>query len=116
MTKTENVLKRTALLEKNARLAVSIISEKYVPEKIILFGSLAAGTVTETSDLDLLVIKKTRKNFFARLKDIADICELDVGADILVYTPKEFELESVNNPFFREEILKKGKIIYERAA
>jgi predicted nucleotidyltransferase len=30
------------------------------PEKIILFGSAANGTMTKDSDLDLLVVERTR--------------------------------------------------------
>ena len=116
MTKREKIGSRKKLLEENAQKVIGILKEKYAPEKIILFGSLATGKIKETSDLDLLVIKKTRKSFFNRLREIADLCELSVGADILVYTPKEFELESKTNPFFKEEILKKGRTIYERAA
>lgn len=116
MVHTEKIQQRKFLLEENVRRLVDILRLKYSPEKIILFGSLATGRINETSDLDMLVIKKTRKNFFRRLREIADLCDLNVGADILVYTPKEFEEESRNNPFFKEEIIKKGKVIYERAA
>lgn len=116
MTKKQKLISRKLLLEENAQKVISVLKEKYSPEKIILFGSLATGKIKETSDLDLLVIKKTRKSFFNRLREIADLCELNVGADIIVYTPKEFEEESRNNPFFKEEVLKKSRTIYERAA
>jgi hypothetical protein len=39
-----------------------------------------------------------------------------VGTDILVYMPEEFERLRQERPFFREEILAKGVIVYERAA
>ena len=116
MTKKEKIYSRKILLEENSQKIIGILKEKYSPEKIILFGSLATGKIRETSDLDLLVIKKTRKSFFNRLREIADLCEVNVGADIIVYTPSEFDAEAKTNPFFKEEILKKGKVIYERAA
>lgn len=34
------------------------LKEKYKPQKIILFGSLAAGSITDSSDMDLFIIKK----------------------------------------------------------
>jgi len=40
---------------------VGILTEKYKPEKIILFGSYAYGNPTEDSDIDLLIIKETDK-------------------------------------------------------
>jgi hypothetical protein len=39
-----------------------------------------------------------------------------VGIDILVYTPVEFENLCKERAFFREEILGKGKILYEQVA
>ena len=37
-----------------------------------------------------------------------------VGVDVLVYTPREFEQLSQERAFLREEIVAKGKVIYER--
>lgn len=116
MQNSKAIQDRKAALEENVRLIVSTLLECYAPEKIILFGSLAAGNITETSDLDILLIMKTSKNFFDRLHDIATICEYNVGADIIVYTPDEFEVESKENPFIIEEVLNKGVVLYDRAA
>ncbi len=38
------------------------IVKHYKPEKIILFGSFARGEEKPSSDVDLLIIKKTEKN------------------------------------------------------
>ncbi len=45
--------KRKAALEAELKRILPIIIEKYQPEKIILFGSLATGDVHEWSDIDL---------------------------------------------------------------
>jgi hypothetical protein len=37
-----------------------------------------------------------------------------VSMDILVYTPAEFTQLSRERPFFRDEIVAKGRVIYER--
>ena len=116
MSATANIKSRKALLEESARQIVSALKDKYAPEKIILFGSLASGEINETSDLDILVIKKTRKNFYDRLREVATLCDYKVGADIIVYTPQEFEAESRTNLFFKKEILEKGVVLYDRAA
>jgi len=34
--------------------------------------------------------------------------------DILIYTPEEFKQLSENRLFFKNEILKKGKVIYAK--
>ncbi len=85
------------------------------PEKIILFGSMAEGQVGEWSDLDIVIIKDTDQPFIQRSEEIALLCMAPVGVDYLVYTPNEFERMVVErNPFIIEEIIKKGKVLYER--
>jgi len=88
------------------------IVEKYSPLKIILFGSVATGNVEEWSDIDLIVIKDTSKTFYERLEEIVEIAEPNVGADIIVYTPEE-EDHMKNDLFYKEEIMKKGKVIFD---
>jgi predicted nucleotidyltransferase len=107
---------REKLLMVDTKRLVEIIKEKYSPEKIILFGSLVNGNVKSTSDIDILIIKKTNKRFFERLREVAILCKINSGADILVYTPEEFEEEIRDNIFVREEIYKKGKVIFDAAA
>jgi hypothetical protein len=43
------------------------------------------------------------------------LCRARVGVDFLVYTPKEFaQMIAENNPFIVEEVIRKGKVLYER--
>jgi predicted nucleotidyltransferase len=92
----------------------TLISE-YHPQKVILFGSMAKGEIDDWSDIDLVIIKETPKRFLARLKEVALLCRAPVGVDYLVYTPSEFEqMASEGRPFIQEEVLRKGKVLYER--
>ena len=92
-----------------------VLTTQYQPEKVILFGSMAGGTVGEWSDIDLVIIKETPLPFLQRLKEVALLCLAPVGVDYLVYTPEEFEqMMAENNPFIVKEIIGKGKILYER--
>lgn len=59
--------------------------------KIILFGSLAEGKVNPYSDIDLVIIKDTRKRFLQRLKEVGLLCKARIGVDYLVYTPRSSE-------------------------
>jgi predicted nucleotidyltransferase len=103
------------LHEELERIRVRII-ERYDPEKIILFGSLASGNVHEWSDIDLVVIKQTSKPYFQRLKELALLTRPKVGVNFFVYTPSEVEkMESDGNFFIVEEILGKGRLLYDRA-
>ncbi len=92
---------------------VNILLDKYGPiEKIILFGSAARGETDEYSDLDLIVVKKTGKNFVQRLVEVP---LLPVHSDVFVYTPEEFEQMKENENPFIMKALESHKIIYEKS-
>lgn len=92
-----------------------VLQSEYHPEKVILFGSLAENEPGQWSDIDLAIIKDTDLPFLDRLEEVALLCRAPVGVDYLVYTPEEFEqMIAAGNPFVIEEILNKGKVVYER--
>lgn len=80
--------------------------------KIILFGSAARGDLGLMSDIDLLVIVNSDKNFIERTAEIYKLIQPS-EVDILIYTPDEFEKMKKDNLFI-QHILKKGKILFER--
>ena len=86
---------------------------KYSPEKIILFGSFASGNIREWSDIDLVIVKKTDKPFLDRTKDVIHLLKPRSGLDVMVYTPEEFHDLSRSRRFFQEEVISKGKVVYE---
>ena len=85
--------------------------KKYSPAKIILFGSLAKGTNTKRSDIDLCIVKDTenKKEF---LMDIYLNIESEKILDILVYTEKEWNDCIKDTTSFAYLIKKKGIEIY----
>ncbi len=91
--------------------------KKYNPEKIILFGSYTRAEMDEYSDLDFVVIKKTDKRFLERLIEVAKLIDNDLGAiDVFVYAHGEFQdMVETENPFI-QEVLRDGKVVYERGA
>lgn len=106
--------RRVALIEALQKMLPAIIS-KYAPEKIILFGSLAVGTIRESSDIDLVIVKKTTKRYFDRQLEIRNIADPDVATDFFVYTPEELaEGIRIRPHFFQKEIMAKGKVLYEK--
>src|SRR5689334_22365746 len=96
--------------------AIERIVSALKPEKIILFGSYAYGNPTPDSDVDLLVIMKTRAREIERYVAVSNLLyPRQFPVDILVKTPKEMETEArKKGNFFMQEILKKGKVLYER--
>ena len=89
------------------------IVEKYKPEKIILYGSFAYGKPHKDSDVDLFVIKKTKKLKTKRHLEL-DRMLLDrkMALDILVYTPQEIRKRLSLGDFFIKDIINQGKILY----
>ncbi|MCM8792843.1 MAG: nucleotidyltransferase domain-containing protein [Candidatus Omnitrophica bacterium] len=81
-------------------------------KKIILFGSLAKGRIGLTSDIDLIIIKNTRKPFLKRLEEMYQKIQPMVGVDLLVYTPEEFLVMQKTNNFI-QRVLREGKVLYE---
>ncbi len=66
--------------------------------------------------MDLAVIKRTRKGFIDRLRDVALLHDAHVGVDILVYTPGEVaRARRLGYGFLFSEVLSKGQVLYRAA-
>jgi predicted nucleotidyltransferase len=96
--------------------AIKRIVSELKPEKIILFGSYAYGNPTPDSDVDLLVIMKTKAKEIDRYVAVSNVLyRRQFPVDILVKTPKEIEAETrKKGNYFMREILNKGKVMYAR--
>lgn len=57
---------------------VEKIKKEYRPEKIILFGSYAHGTPNKNSDVDLFILKSTKKNRIDRFVEVKRIIYYDI--------------------------------------
>lgn len=112
---TATVAQRRGTLEKELHRIVATLIEKYQPEKIILFGSLATGRIYEWSDIDLLIIKETDKRPLDRATDITAMLNYPrIAMDIFIYTPQELEYLMKQGSQFIAEILEQGKVLYEK--
>ncbi|MDI6731763.1 MAG: nucleotidyltransferase domain-containing protein [Candidatus Margulisbacteria bacterium] len=99
--------------------AVEYIKEKVAPEKIYLFGSYAKGTAGPDSDLDFLIIKKTDIPQNQRVQPLYSLDKTKkvgavIGMDFIVYTPNEFEDKINERNSIAAEVLKTGKLLYDR--
>lgn len=89
--------------------------KRYKPEKIILFGSHAWGKPNTSSDVDILIVKKSKlPRRFRITRAEKFLADYPRPVDVLVYTPEELEKRKKMGDFFISLILKKGKILYER--
>ncbi|MBC8204097.1 nucleotidyltransferase domain-containing protein [bacterium] len=81
-------------------------------KKAILFGSCAAGEMNAFSDIDLIVVMETEKNFSQRQDDIYLYLNPEIQTEVLVYTPEEFTRLSAERIFIRRAA-ETGKVLVE---
>ncbi|MBU1886584.1 MAG: nucleotidyltransferase domain-containing protein [Candidatus Micrarchaeota archaeon] len=103
--------KREKLLNLELKRIVSELKKLGVL-KIILFGSLNDKTVGRNSDIDITIIRNTKKSFSQRLEDVYAKVNPRVAVDFFIYTPNEIKTLRNTNVFIHT-MLEKGKILYE---
>jgi predicted nucleotidyltransferase len=87
----------------------------FKPDKVILFGSYAFGGMHRDSDIDLLIVKKTKDAPSKRAYQVRKcLNSIDMAFDILVFTPQEIKHRLAVHDFFIKDILERGKVIYEK--
>ena len=93
------------------------IGKNYKPEAIYVFGSYAWGKPTKDSDLDLLIIKNTKENFFKRPVTVIKpfLPNYPIAMDVLVYNNNEMKRITSRGSIFINKILTEGKKVYERS-
>jgi uncharacterized protein len=89
------------------------IVDNFQPEKVVLFGSYAYGTPTEDSDIDLLVVMPYTGNELEQMVKVRRRLKSKYPLDVLVKTAAQLKARNELGDFFIQEILEKGKILYE---
>lgn len=98
-----------------AKLITSKIVSYCNPDKVILFGSTARGSGGVDSDIDLLVIKETKKKRPFRVKEVFESIRgmnRNYPLDAVVYTPNEIESRLKIGDYFVTEAMTQGKVMY----
>ncbi len=82
---------------------------------MILFGSYSQGNNSENSDVDLLIVKETDVPKHKRGREVQKLLRgVMIPVDILVFNQREMdEWKNVRSSFIHE-VLKTGKVEYER--
>jgi uncharacterized protein len=105
--------KRLVLLQSELSRWLPIVIQYMQPERVILFGSLTQDQVHDWSDIDLVIVKETTQPFLKRIREAMLLLKPKVGVDLFIYTPAEFAELKRDRQFVQEEIVKKGKLLYE---
>lgn len=94
---------------------VQKITNRFDPDKIILFGSCVNQNQNTDSDLDLVIIQDTNLPVHKRSAEIRyHLIGTKIPIDIFVYTNEEFEKEKNNRFSFLNLALQNSKVLYER--
>ena len=91
------------------------IALRFRPERIVLFGSRAAGTSTAESDVDIMVVMETSLRSPEQAALIRQTLDLSppFAIDVLVRTPKQIHEGLADGDFFVEDLMTQGALLYE---
>lgn|SRR5487761_1234478 len=90
------------------------VANRFHPEKIVLFGSHAYGRPHEDSDVDVLVVMPARNQLDQAARISQAICP-PFPLDIIVRTPRNLRWRLAEGDSFLNEIMMRGKVLYEKA-
>lgn len=97
------------------RRVVRRLEQTYRPQRIILFGSYAENRQTKDSDIDLLIIKDTKRSFYQRLSDVRKVAEPVIRGypfDPIVLTSRELEQRLARGDQFLQAIVTSGRPLH----
>ena len=78
-------------IERTLARMVERIVKRFAPERIILFGSHAAGNAGPDSDVDLLVVMTSKRSKAEQELDILKLLRSHrIPKDVIVTTPEDF--------------------------
>jgi predicted nucleotidyltransferase len=89
------------------------VAEQFQPNRIILFGSYAYGTPHADSDVDLLVIMPARNQLDLAFK-IRCAVPTRFPMDLIVRTPASMRWRLAEGDLFHTDIVRRGKVLYEK--
>lgn len=108
------------ITNKQIQEVTDIIVEEIQPEKVLLFGSYAAGIPNKDSDMDIIIIvnenlqKKKRIDTLVKLNMKTALPDLMFPKDFKMYSLHEYEELKKNKYSFLYSALQNAKTLYER--
>ena len=90
------------------------IAEQFNPERIILFGSYAAGVAGPDSDVDLLVVLPFEGKNFRKSLEITNTVNPMFSADILARRPDDTQWRYRHGDPLVKEAIDHRRTLYER--
>lgn len=106
---------RRQMLEKELARVIGLMPQLGI-QKVILTGSHARGETSPGSNLNLVIVQESARGYqYGRREDFFSYhLNPEVAMDYVVYTPEEFEEESISNPSLRYA-LERGRVVYDES-
>ena len=101
------------ITQKQIEELAALIAVSCKPDKIILFGSYAYGNPGEDSDLDLLVVLPFEGRPIYKSLEILEKVHPCLPLDLIVRTPEQLAARLAQHDYFLQEVVGKGKVLYE---
>ena len=89
------------------------IVEVAQPEKIILFGSAARGSMGRNSDVDLLILKGGEDALDLMARIYGNLHGVGAAVDAIVAAPEDVERFKDSHALVFKPALREGRVIYE---
>ena len=97
------------------RSITAVIVDQCDPDRIVLFGSWAKGTVHRYSDIDLLVIGPFTESRWLRGRDVREaLGRFPVAIDLHCITQSEFDTEAAKSFTYLNTLQSTSRVLYER--
>jgi predicted nucleotidyltransferase len=92
---------------------VAELADKFRPQKVVLFGSVAKGTASKDSDVDLLVVMPHQGSAAHQAARIRNTVSAPFALDLIVRSPRIIQHRLKLGDSFLSEILHQGEVLYE---
>lgn len=106
-------LDRDAVVASLTAAAADLVRQDRNVGAVVLFGSLASGTPTPSSDADLLIVlRHDDRRMIDRIPDYSKAFEsAGVGIQVLPWTERELAVRRLQQDRFAREILETGRVL-----
>ena len=98
---------------KQIRSYADRVAREFRPQRVVLFGSHAYGQPSRDSDVDILVVMDSGDEYPRASVRIRQRLHADFPMDLIVRSPAKVEERVRMGDPFMQEILSKGKVLYE---
>ena len=96
-----------------AERVIEMAKQKFDPDLMIIFGSVAKRTAKDDSDLDIIVVKESDEDGFMRsVKARFALDDSRIPIDITVYTPEEFRERLTSKYSLAYEAMATGRVVH----